>query len=172
MVSGPEFSVSLTWEQLAVIFSSLTSVGTFVWTIVYSIARNKVQMEILWKAKQQSEKLDKTTTDQKTTWSFLMRRAQSEAVEKRYATIAPTLVIDKASYDIFPAELRLKMVKALGAHIDMADGAFMLEIERQFGDEMLQQVCIPNNLHAGACLYIAADMIRNTVPVPLPEVVH
>jgi hypothetical protein len=142
-----------------------------IWGVIFQIAKNKVQSDILWDQKKQN---DKTETDQKTTWSFLMRRAQSEAVQKNVGVISPRLVIDKASYDLFPDDLRTKMVLELQPHCrTMSDGAFMLEIERRYGDEILHRVCIPAGLNSGACLWVAADLIRNAVPLPIPvEAVH
>ncbi len=39
----------------------------------------------------------------------------------------------------------------------------MMEIERNYGDEIMRRVCIPHNLVQGVCLLIAVEVAKNGV---------
>jgi hypothetical protein len=42
----------------------------------------------------------------------------------------------------------------------LSDLEITMEIERRFGDRILNEVCIPHNLNQGACLLIALAVAR------------
>ena len=95
-----------------------------------------------------------------TIWGFLMKRALSEALVQGVATHnSPVRVTDEAKEwmrDLLPPirELYAK----LGRRI--SDAELAMEIERQFGDRILHEVCIPRGLYMGACLLIAIQAVK------------
>ena len=42
----------------------------------------------------------------------------------------------------------------------ISDAELAMEIERQFGDRILHEVCIPRGLYMGACLLIAIQAVK------------
>ncbi len=46
----------------------------------------------------------------------------------------------------------------------ITDAELALEIERRFGDQILQKVCIPHGLHMGAGLLIAIAALKEPAP--------
>ncbi len=90
-----------------------------------------------------------------TIWDFLVRRAFSEAIEKGAATMNSPITITPES-----SALMQEMRPALRIYYcehgyKLSDSELMLDIERRFGNELLQKVCIPNKLTADAVMILA-----------------
>jgi len=101
-----------------------------------------------------------------TMWDFIMRRAMSEAVNKGIATLNSPLVINSEAKALM-APLRARLQEFyLKEGQQMSDADMQLEIERRFGADIVREVCIPHNLHAGACLLIAVSVAKEGVLVP------
>jgi hypothetical protein len=49
-------------------------------------------------------------------------------------------------------------------HQNITDTELALEIERRFGDQLVQKVCIPHGLFMGACLLIAISALKEPPP--------
>ena len=100
-----------------------------------------------------------------TMWAFQMRRAMSEVVEKGIGTINSPLIFSKE------ARGALEPIKA--ALIDfydnkvtedekLNDSLFLLAVERVFGKELLELVCVPCRLTHGACLLLAMAVAKQS----------
>lgn len=107
-----------------------------------------------------------------TMWNFQIRRSVSEAVDKGILTVnSPIKIRDlhgkqttmeisdeaKAWMAELSKELR-KFYNRLGRNLN--DSQLLLEIERRYGKEILDKVCIPHGLFEGACLLIAAAVAK------------
>jgi len=97
-----------------------------------------------------------------TIWSFLMKRALSEALVQGVATRnSPVRVTDEAKRwmrDLLPA---IREFYATLGRQNITDEELALEIEGRFGDLILHEVCIPHGLFMGACLLIAIQAVKD-----------
>jgi hypothetical protein len=96
-----------------------------------------------------------------TVWDFQIRRAQSEALMQGVATKnSPVTVTDEAKQWMKPLLMPIReFYSKLGRHL--SDRELVIEIERQFGDRILNEICIPHGLSAGACLLIALQAAKD-----------
>jgi hypothetical protein len=92
-----------------------------------------------------------------TCWRFLLRRGEAEAVLRGYATKnSPVSVSDERALKVFPADLAEAIqgyFNRLARHLTLVELA--AEIERNFGDRLVDEVCIPHGITEGACLVLA-----------------
>ena len=90
-----------------------------------------------------------------TVWDFLMRRAVSEAINVGVAVKnSPIEVTDEAKQWMKPLLASIRdFYRETGGNL--TDRELALEIERRFGEQILNEVCIPHRLSQGACLLIA-----------------
>jgi len=95
-----------------------------------------------------------------TMWAFQMRRAISEVVEKGIGTMnSPMTIFQEARERLEPIKPRLiDFWETLGKKL--SDTEAPLEIERQFGNELLTLVCVPCGLSHAACLIVALSVAR------------
>jgi len=97
-----------------------------------------------------------------TMWGFQMRRAMSEVVDKGIGTMnSPLIFNDDARKRLEPLKDDLisfyqKLPPAT------PDGEVLLAIEKDFGDDLLDRVCIPCGLSHGACLLLAMAIAKQT----------
>lgn len=107
-------------------------------------------------------RLSKMELKVETTWDFLMRRAVSEAVMTGVAVKnSPVVVNDEAKKWMKPILGPIRdFYKSLGRK--MTEYELMMEIERRFGEQILDEVCIPHGLSQGACLLIAVQAAMET----------
>ena len=100
-----------------------------------------------------------------TIWGFLMKRAMSEALAHGIATHnSPVRVTDEAKRwmgDLLPP---IKEFYAKLGRRNITDAELALEIEKRFGDQILNEVCIPHGIYMGACLLIAIQAVREVSP--------
>ncbi len=104
-----------------------------------------------------------TTLDVKveTIWSFLMKRALSEAIVQGVATHnSPVRVTDEAKRWMSDLIAPIRNFYAKLGRRNITDAELAMEIERRFGDRILNEVCIPHGLYMGACLLIAIQAIK------------
>ncbi len=101
-----------------------------------------------------------------TLWEFMMRRARSEAIKEGVAKRnSPIEVTQEAKNWMRPLIVPIREFYAkLGRHLSEAQLAY--EIERQFGDRIVEEVCIPHGLSMGACLLIAIQSIEDNGKTP------
>jgi hypothetical protein len=77
---------------------------------------------------------------------------------------SPILVTDEAKRwlgDLLP--LLREFYAKLGRR-NITEAELALKIERQFGDQLVQKVCIPHGLFMGACLLIAISALKEPPP--------
>lgn len=97
-----------------------------------------------------------------TMWDFLLRRAQSEAVQKGFATMNSPMIIQDHAFDIMaPVAAQLRSFYASFSN-PPDDSELALLIEREFGDKILHEVCVPHGLLMGACLPVAIAVAKGT----------
>jgi hypothetical protein len=100
-----------------------------------------------------------------TIWSFLMKRALSEALVQGVATRnSPVRVTDEAKQwmsDLIPP---IRDFCARLGRRNITDNDLAIEIERRFGEQILNEVCIPHGLYMGACLLIAVQAVKDASP--------
>lgn len=92
-------------------------------------------------------------------WAYLMRRGMAKALAGGLATKNSPVQIHsdgRALLSKLGPELR-----AFGAkHKRLSDDALALEIEKRFGERIMREVCVPNGLNDGECLYLATQVAR------------
>jgi hypothetical protein len=92
-----------------------------------------------------------------TLWQFQLRRGEVEAVLHGYATKnSPISVDEERVAKAFPAELGQEIQRffsRLGRNLTRVEMA--AEIERRFGDRIVDEVCIPQGISEGVCLILA-----------------
>ena len=98
-----------------------------------------------------------------TMWDFQLRRAVSEGLHQGAMTRnSPVEVTEEAKAWMRPVAQELReFYKRLGRRLD--ERTLTLEIERRYGDRILEEVCIPRGLYQGACLLIAAAVAKEVV---------
>lgn len=97
-----------------------------------------------------------------TMWAFQMRRAFSEAVEKGVAVAnSPLTFLPGVRERLDPIKEELIAWWKETGHV-MSNALALLDIERLFGDRLLQVVCLPCNLTHGACLLLAMAVAKET----------
>lgn len=95
-----------------------------------------------------------------TVWDFLMRRAMSEAIHSGVGGLNSPFELKPAAKEwmqVMASDLRAFYAK-LGRKL--TDAELALEIERHFGQRILEQVCIPHGIYQGACLLIAVELAK------------
>jgi hypothetical protein len=99
-----------------------------------------------------------------TIWSFQMRRAMSEVVEAGVGTKnSPLQFTDEARAAMAPIADELELFyKHMPVDVKLDDSQALLEIERRFGERLLDMVCIPCKLSHGACLILAYAVAKGT----------
>jgi hypothetical protein len=95
-----------------------------------------------------------------TMWAFQMRRAMSEVVATGIGTMnSPLLFSDMARDALDP--IKDDLINYYNHHlVSKGDADALLEIEREFGETLLTNVCIPCKLSHGACLLLALSVAK------------
>ena len=101
-----------------------------------------------------------------TMWSFTMRRAVSEAVNNDLMKHNSPLEITAKGYTYIKP-----MAQELWDHyqkypVAVSDADLALAIERDFGERLLKEVCIQNNLLFGECIILAIEAVRKNGNLP------
>lgn len=107
-----------------------------------------------------------------TLWGFHMRTGANEVITRGIGTMnSPVVIGDEAKAWLRELKFELqKFYRGLGRH-NLTDSELCLEIERRFGKQLMEKVCIPHQLQQGACLLIALAVARETPSNDRPSVV-
>lgn len=100
-----------------------------------------------------------------TMWNFLLKRGVAEGVNNGMLTMNSPVRLTPES-----ARVMEHMAAELTAFRDekfpAADEKLLaLEIEKAFGDRLVKEVCVPNNISYGVCLLIATAVARGGHPL-------
>ena len=98
-----------------------------------------------------------------TMWAFTLRRAQSEAVITGMATVNSPIMITEDAKKLVDPILGSLVTLYRSCSPSISDQDFAIEIARNLGDRLLHEVCIPNKLSLGACLFIAIETVKQAV---------
>lgn len=95
-----------------------------------------------------------------TMWGFLTRRARVDGeIGGLFSVNSPIALTDKGRALLGPLGPALKaLYLAQGANV--SDKDFMLIIERELGERLVREVCVPHNYYAGACLIAALCLAK------------
>ena len=96
-----------------------------------------------------------------TMWDFLTKRGESEGLQNALLTRnSPLKVTEKAieAFNRYELTDDLKLFYRSMADKQLSDGDFMLEVERKFGQKMVEGICRELEIKEGACL-VAASII-------------
>jgi len=97
--------------------------------------------------------------DTKLLWDFLYRRGIAESIEKGVLVEREDHILVVA-YNMFPTTLMTEMVEFVRNRKEKSDKELFILLEERFGETLVTEVCIPNNLHRGACLIGAIHLCR------------
>ena len=103
-----------------------------------------------------------------TLWEFLMKRGTIEGLERGFLKANSPLAVTpeiRAAFDPIMEEL-LTFYPADGHK--MKDLDLMFEMERRFSNKIIEAICIPLHVTNGACLVIAAKLLRDGCEVMKP----
>lgn len=98
-----------------------------------------------------------------TMWTFMMKRAVSEAVSADLMKHNSPLEITAKGYSYIQPmanELWQYYQKYTVSASKLNDADLALAIERDFGERLLKEICIPNNLLFGECIILAIEAAR------------
>ena len=100
-------------------------------------------------------------------WEFQIRRAQVELLQRGIGAMNSPINISPEARQWLAdlADALRDFYNRLGRHLTDAD--LMMEIERRFGQEIMEKVCVPHGLFQGACLLIAMAVAREGVDARL-----
>lgn len=95
-----------------------------------------------------------------TMWNFLLKRGAVEGAASGLLTINSPVRLTTESSKIMQ-ELQPALVKFRNEECPECDERDLaLAIERKFGDRLVHEVCIPNNISFGVCLLIATAVAK------------
>lgn len=69
-------------------------------------------------------------------------------------------MISQRALSYFPEELTDRMKHWYGEHATMSDKELFIALEGEFGNDIVQQVCVPHGLTQGGCLVAAIYLLR------------
>ncbi len=105
--------------------------------------------------------LAETRLENKTLWDFQLRRGALEAIGNGVATKNSPLKV-REEFLVVNEELG-KPLREFYSKIGrpaMTNAELAFQIERHFGSEIVDKVCVPHGLSYGACLIIAIAVAR------------
>lgn len=96
------------------------------------------------------------------TWAFIMRRAKSEAVLRGWATVnSPIQITEEAKRLVAGLIGPIRQFYAALGRRQITENELAMEIERRFGDLVLDDICIPFGMTLGACLLIVIAELKS-----------
>ena len=124
-----------------------TMVGIFsvigtIWAITSAFAR------LSYRAGRLELKVD-------TLWDFIIRRGKVEAVKMEWGELHSPIRLNVRGLDVVKPFLDKFLpfyIQLLQRNPPMAEQEMYIEFEREFGDFIMEKMCIPLGVTAGACL--------------------
>jgi len=97
-----------------------------------------------------------------TMWEFQLRRGIAEGVSKGVLKKnSPISLTEMAEEAIEPLKKELlDFFESLGRRL--TDIELAIEIERHFGDKIIDTICIPLGINEGTCLVIALNTVKSS----------
>jgi hypothetical protein len=94
-----------------------------------------------------------------TMWEFTLRRGISEAVKSGLAHVNSPVMVTQAALEMMePLHNDLKAL--LPALVFKPDVDIAVVIEKNLGEKILHDICLPHGLYIGACLFIAVEYVK------------
>lgn len=159
---------------LVVVAGSVAAIREW-WSVrkPYLIAKQNAELLDASKVSQDLEEISRKLTELEvkveTMWLFHLRRGMAEAVDKGVGTLNSPLVLNEKARQMFgPFGGELEVFYS-GLDRTLSDSELALEIERKFGDRILKEVCLPNDMKYGACLLIAVSLAKQGSKIDLTE---
>jgi hypothetical protein len=101
-----------------------------------------------------------------TMWGFQMRRSMSEVITSGTGILnSPLIITQDALMHLEPLKIPLR--ELYKEQSPMGDASMLLEIEKKFGDAILDLVCLPCGVSYGACLIIALAVAKGSNEINL-----
>jgi len=142
---------------LSIILGALSLIG-IIWLAAVKVTRIENNLEHL------KEDLEGLEDKFDVIWTFLLRRGISEAIHGGNATMNSPVTLTPKAKEIING-LKPELQQLAKQHAGWTDAELALEIEKRWGDFILKQICIPQGLHAGACLIMALEAARGKVDI-------
>ena len=135
--------------DISTLISLVTFVGSiigFIWLSASRIAKLEVKVD--------------------TIWDFIVKRAMTEALSSGVAVKnSPIKVTDEVRRwvaDHIDNALYRALRELYKTHKNASDNELALKIQQQFGEQIAEEMCIPNDdLNYDACLFIALELAKN-----------
>jgi hypothetical protein len=107
-------------------------------------------------------KITKIEVKVDTMWDYLLKRAAAEGVNRGLLTLNSPLKITPEGRAMLE-KLRPKLREFYKQQpCELSERELARKIEAHFGDELVKEVCIPNNINLGVCVLLALGVARNT----------
>jgi hypothetical protein len=105
-------------------------------------------------------KLAKIEIKVDTMWDYLLKRAAAEGVNRGLLTLNSPLKITAAGRAMLET-LRPRLREFYEAHGQgLSEQDLARELEAAFGQDLVREVCIPNNINLGVCVLIALGVAK------------
>lgn len=98
-----------------------------------------------------------------TVWDFLMRRAEVELVNRGWGTKhSPVKLTVTVFESILPliSNIITFYAKLKEDRPNIADRDIFIAIEQRFGEQLVEQICIPMNVQLGACVVAVMESCK------------
>lgn len=113
-------------------------------------------------------RMAKTELKVDTMWAFQLQRGFGEALDKGLLIKnSPTKVTDKAKQMYAP--LKQELIDFYNKYPQLNDLALAINIQKTFGKQLVQKICIPYKVNDAACLVIAVAVAKSTDSVELDD---
>ena len=98
-----------------------------------------------------------------TVWDFLIRRGQVELVNKGWGTKHSPLILTVEAFEsILPLISNIVQfyVRLIKNKPKITERDLFIAIESHFGDQLVEQICIPKNVQLGACVIAVIEACK------------
>lgn len=141
----------MTLEQIGILFSIITAIASVLSVLVIHIT-----------------KLATLELKVNTLWDYLMRTAFGEATDRGVGTMnSPFLINDDVLHWFDYMKSDLKRVYRECQYKKFSEREMIIEIERQLGERIMKEVCMPRKVYHGAALLIAAAVAKDCKKIDL-----